>query len=144
MIAIIDYGMGNLRSVQKGFEKVGSEAVVTADPAVVGQADKVVLPGVGAFAVTLRIREPNDVTELTLVNAQGDGGGGLSIADLGGGQPASLDRPQVSDHVVSVEALRVEATTAGGDRSRRSTGRPRLGDQPASSREKCPPSRSRR
>ena len=50
MIAIIDYGMGNLRSVQKGFEKVGSDAVVTQDPRVVLEADKVVLPGVGAFA----------------------------------------------------------------------------------------------
>jgi len=49
MIAIIDYGMGNLRSVQKGFEKIGAEAVVTADPQVVLQAEKVVLPGVGAF-----------------------------------------------------------------------------------------------
>ena len=49
MIAIIDYGMGNLRSVQKGFEKVGHEAVVTRDPAEVAAAEKVVLPGVGAF-----------------------------------------------------------------------------------------------
>lgn len=49
MIAIIDYGMGNLRSVQKGFEKVGAEAVITADPRLVLEADKVVLPGVGAF-----------------------------------------------------------------------------------------------
>jgi imidazole glycerol-phosphate synthase subunit HisH len=49
MIAIIDYGMGNLRSVQKGFEKVGHEAVVTSDPAQVAAAEKVVLPGVGAF-----------------------------------------------------------------------------------------------
>jgi glutamine amidotransferase len=49
MIAIIDYGMGNLRSVQKGFEKIGSEATVTADPRVVLQADRIVLPGVGAF-----------------------------------------------------------------------------------------------
>lgn len=49
MIAIIDYGMGNLRSVQKGFEKVGAEAVITADPAVVLEAEKIVLPGVGAF-----------------------------------------------------------------------------------------------
>ncbi len=49
MIAIIDYGMGNLRSVQKGFEKVGHEAIVTSDPAVVAAASKVVLPGVGAF-----------------------------------------------------------------------------------------------
>ena len=49
MIAIIDYGMGNLRSVQKGFEKVGHQAVVTSDPAQVAAAEKVVLPGVGAF-----------------------------------------------------------------------------------------------
>lgn len=49
MIAIIDYGMGNLRSVQKGFEKIGSEAVITSDPQVVLDADRVVLPGVGAF-----------------------------------------------------------------------------------------------
>lgn len=49
MIAIIDYGMGNLRSVQKGFEKAGFDAVVTADPKVVLGAERVVLPGVGAF-----------------------------------------------------------------------------------------------
>jgi len=54
MIAIIDYGMGNLRSVQKGFEKIGAEAVVTADPQVVLQADRVVLPGVGAFRDCMR------------------------------------------------------------------------------------------
>ncbi len=50
MIAIIDYGMGNLRSVQKAFERLGVEAVVTADPSVVAAAPKVVLPGVGAIA----------------------------------------------------------------------------------------------
>ncbi len=49
MIAIIDYGMGNLRSVQKAFEKVGSQATVTDDPRVVRSARKLVLPGVGAF-----------------------------------------------------------------------------------------------
>jgi imidazole glycerol-phosphate synthase subunit HisH len=49
MIAIVDYGMGNLRSVQKGFEKVGHAATITSDPAVIGSAEKLVLPGVGAF-----------------------------------------------------------------------------------------------
>lgn len=49
MIAIIDYGMGNLRSVQKGFEYVGHEAVVTRDLHVIDRASHVVLPGVGAF-----------------------------------------------------------------------------------------------
>jgi len=49
MIAIIDYGMGNLRSVQKGFEKIGRKAIITDDPQVVLRAERVVLPGVGAF-----------------------------------------------------------------------------------------------
>ena len=49
MIAIIDYGMGNLRSVQKAFEYLGFEAVVTSDTKIMEKADKLVLPGVGAF-----------------------------------------------------------------------------------------------
>jgi glutamine amidotransferase len=54
MIAIIDYGMGNLRSVQKGFERVGLDAVVTSDPKVVMEAERIVLPGVGAFPDCMR------------------------------------------------------------------------------------------
>ena len=50
MIAIIDYQMGNLRSVQKAFERVGTSATITSDPADLMRADKVVLPGVGACA----------------------------------------------------------------------------------------------
>jgi glutamine amidotransferase len=53
-ITIIDYGMGNLRSVQKAFEQVGCSAVVTADPNLAGKADKLVLPGVGAFRDCMR------------------------------------------------------------------------------------------
>jgi glutamine amidotransferase len=53
-IVIIDYGMGNLRSVQKAFEQVGCQAVVTADPAVASRAGKLVLPGVGAFRDCMR------------------------------------------------------------------------------------------
>ena len=49
MITIIDYGMGNLHSVQKGFERVGLKAEVTSDPDRVAKADRLVLPGVGAF-----------------------------------------------------------------------------------------------
>lgn len=50
VITIIDYGMGNLRSVQKAIEAVGHRAEVTCDPDRVRRADRVVLPGVGAFA----------------------------------------------------------------------------------------------
>ena len=63
MIAIIDYGMGNLRSVQKGFENVGHEAIVTGDPQVVLSADKVVLPGVGAFRDCMRNLENGGFVE---------------------------------------------------------------------------------
>jgi glutamine amidotransferase len=49
MIAIVDYGAGNLRNVQKGFERGGAEARVTDDPEAIRQAAGVVLPGVGAF-----------------------------------------------------------------------------------------------
>ena len=52
-IAIIDYGMGNLRSVQKGLERVGYAAEVTRDPARIEAANGVVLPGVGAFGACM-------------------------------------------------------------------------------------------
>ncbi len=63
MIAIIDYGMGNLRSVQKAFETVGYQAVVTRDARVVAEADRVVLPGVGAFADCMANLERYDLIE---------------------------------------------------------------------------------
>lgn len=49
MIAVIDYDMGNLRSVEKAFEKIGAKARVTRDPGVIKDASHIVLPGVGAF-----------------------------------------------------------------------------------------------
>ena len=49
VIAIIDYGMGNLRSVQKALETAGGETVITRSARTIRQADKVVLPGVGAI-----------------------------------------------------------------------------------------------
>jgi len=63
MIAIIDYGMGNLRSVQKGFEKIGSQATVTNDPAVLQAAEKVVLPGVGAFEDAMQELKRRDLVD---------------------------------------------------------------------------------
>ena len=50
MIAVVDYGMGNLRSVSKALEFVGAEVSVTSDAGAIAAADGVVLPGVGAFA----------------------------------------------------------------------------------------------
>jgi imidazole glycerol-phosphate synthase subunit HisH len=52
-IAIIDYGMGNLRSVQKALEKLGHQAMVTASPHEIEKAPRVILPGVGAFGAAM-------------------------------------------------------------------------------------------
>ena len=49
MIAIIDYGIGNLFSVVSSFKYIGQDAVVTSDPEVIRKSDKLILPGVGAF-----------------------------------------------------------------------------------------------
>lgn len=49
MVAIIDYGVGNLFSLASSFKAIGAEAVVTSDPEVIRSCDKILLPGVGAF-----------------------------------------------------------------------------------------------
>jgi glutamine amidotransferase len=67
MIAIIDYGMGNLRSVEKGFLKVGAEVKVTNRAADISDAHAVVLPGVGAFRDCMQ-----ELEKLDLVNALAD------------------------------------------------------------------------
>ena len=64
MIAIIDYQMGNLRSVQKGFERVGHAAAITSDPTILLQASKIVLPGVGAFADAIAELHRRDLVPL--------------------------------------------------------------------------------
>jgi imidazole glycerol-phosphate synthase subunit HisH len=57
-IAILDYGMGNLRSVEKALERVGADARITGDPEAARDADGVILPGVGAFPAAIRrVRE---------------------------------------------------------------------------------------
>ena len=58
MIAIIDYGVGNLFSLKSSFARIGAETVVTDDPAVIRTADKILLPGVGAFGDAIaKLRE---------------------------------------------------------------------------------------
>jgi len=63
MIVIVDYGMGNLRSVEKGFLKVGADARVVSDPKSVDDAHAIVLPGVGAFRDCMRNLEEMSLIE---------------------------------------------------------------------------------
>ena len=70
MIAVVDYEMGNLRSVQKALESSGGKVTVTSDPKVIAKADAVVLPGVGAFGAAvsnLQERGLMDVLKQTIV-----------------------------------------------------------------------------
>ena len=55
LIAVLDYGIGNLRSAQKALEHCGADARLTADPALAAAADAVVLPGVGAFGACMQM-----------------------------------------------------------------------------------------
>ena len=54
MITVVDYGSGNLRSVQKAMERLGAAATITDDPNLVAAAERLVLPGVGAFGDAMR------------------------------------------------------------------------------------------
>lgn len=69
-IAIIDYGVGNLRSVEKAFTSQGIEAVVTSDDKVLRAADKLVLPGVGAFKACMDGLRARGFDELVLEAAE--------------------------------------------------------------------------
>src|SRR3974390_3204085 len=61
MISIIDYGMANLRSVQKGFEQVGAQAEIISKPEEIRKSSRIVLPGVGAFADAVRTLREHDL-----------------------------------------------------------------------------------
>jgi glutamine amidotransferase len=68
MIAIVDYGMGNLKSVEKGFKKVGVDALVTSEPRIVDNAAAIVLPGVGAFRDCIRNLSDLSLTEAVVTS----------------------------------------------------------------------------
>ncbi|MCX7749408.1 MAG: imidazole glycerol phosphate synthase subunit HisH [Clostridia bacterium] len=64
MIAIIDYEVGNLKSVEKAFHFIGADAVVTKDKDLIAKADAVVLPGVGAFADAMDSLKKADMVDV--------------------------------------------------------------------------------
>ena len=65
-IAVLDYGIGNLRSAQKALERVGAHAVLTTSHSQIDAADAVVLPGVGAFGACMDALRSADLEEVTL------------------------------------------------------------------------------
>jgi imidazole glycerol-phosphate synthase subunit HisH len=72
MLTIVDYGSGNLRSVQKAFELLGTPAAITSDPSAVADADRLVLPGVGAFGDAMRELHGRGLVEPIVAHLQAD------------------------------------------------------------------------
>lgn len=71
MIAIVDYGVGNLFSLKSSFAKIGADAFVTGKPDEIKQADKVILPGVGAFADAMEKLRRTELDKLLVSLADG-------------------------------------------------------------------------
>jgi glutamine amidotransferase len=72
MVTIVDYGSGNLRSVQKAFEHLGAVATITDDPEVVAAAERLVLPGVGAFGDAMRELRRRDLVAPIVAHVRAD------------------------------------------------------------------------
>lgn len=69
MIAIIDYGAGNLQSVKKAFDFIGTESVITDNPKVINACDKILLPGVGSFGDAMNSMREKNLIETVKENA---------------------------------------------------------------------------
>ena len=70
MLAIVDYGVGNLFSLRSSFAAIGVEAVVSSDPAALRSADKIVLPGVGAFGDAARKLRESGLADVVIEEAK--------------------------------------------------------------------------
>ena len=72
LVAVLDYGIGNLRSAQKALERVGADARLTADSGLIADADAVVLPGVGAFGACMDALRDCGLDEVAIEAANDD------------------------------------------------------------------------
>ena len=72
MIRIVDYGMGNLRSVQKAFERIGHSAEICSDPDQLADCKKLVLPGVGAFRDAMAVLHEKGLVDVIRQHVEGD------------------------------------------------------------------------
>jgi glutamine amidotransferase len=70
VIAVVDYGMGNRRSVEKALKHVGAEAVITRDHELIGAAERIVVPGVGAFPAAMERLDALGLSELIRARAR--------------------------------------------------------------------------
>ena len=71
MIAIIDYGVGNLFSLSSSLRAIGADVVITSDPNIIRAADKIILPGVGAFGDAAALLRKDGLDEVVIEQAKG-------------------------------------------------------------------------
>jgi imidazole glycerol-phosphate synthase subunit HisH len=82
LVAVLDYGIGNLRSAQKAFEHAGADARLTADRSLIADADAVVLPGVGAFGACMDALRAAQLDEVTIEAAVAAAAGGRAFLGI--------------------------------------------------------------
>jgi len=86
-VVIVDYGVGNLLSVQRAVEQCGAEAITSSEPGVIGKSDRVILPGVGAFANGMKALETLGLVEVI----KGVAAGGIPLLGICLGMQLFLD-----------------------------------------------------
>ena len=91
MIVIVDYGMGNLFSIQAALQYLGVESVITADQEAIERADKLILPGVGSFAKAMENLNKADLIERRMELPEDNGIQGRSCTDKQRHQEAGDD-----------------------------------------------------
>ena len=70
MIAIVDYGVGNLFSLKSSLDKIGAKSIVTSDKEIINKADKIILPGVGAFSDAIKKLRESGLAEVIIYEAK--------------------------------------------------------------------------
>jgi len=101
VVAVIDYGIGNLHSAQKSLEVCGADARLTADPALIAAADGVVLPGVGAFGACMNALRSADLEGPTLEAAAS----ARPFLGICVGMQMLFTRSEEDDHVAGLDLI---------------------------------------
>jgi len=106
LLAVLDYGIGNLRSAQKALERVGAEAHLTADPGLIAEADGLVLPGVGAFGRCMEALRTAGLEDIAVTGATDAAEGGRPFLGVCIGMQMLFEGSDEAPGVAGLGALR--------------------------------------
>ncbi|MEE3275370.1 MAG: imidazole glycerol phosphate synthase subunit HisH [Actinomycetota bacterium] len=114
-VAVLDYGIGNLRSAQKALERVGAEALLTSDPAEIAAAAGVVLPGVGAFGRCVEALDESGLFDIAAAAAREAVGGGRPFLGICVGLQMLHEGSEESPNATGLGILPGEVALLPGD-----------------------------